>query len=233
MTCQLARGYFGPVHAKYLRHLLGWPVLVTGLLASCYALADDSDPSAIEQRLKALETTEERKVLVQEPAAQARKAMKRVLDARAAGDAAHAVELAALANEWVNLAANVIRAAELEQEVSKAQARLSELEQKRRRTETLLEATIAQRERTREELKRSSPSALAGSQPPSPQKAASARVAEAASAKVHAASKAANGVGAPKPNETATPPTTAPAASSHTRTDSAAEKHPSTSSRGK
>lgn len=155
MTCQLARGYFRPVTAKHLRYFLGWPVLATGLFASFHAAADDSDPTAIEQRLKALETTAERQALVREPAAQARKALKRVLDARAAGDAAHAVELAALANDWVDFAAHVVRASELEKEVAKEQTNLSELDQKRRRTETLLEATVAQRERTREELKRS------------------------------------------------------------------------------
>lgn len=127
---------------------------MTGLFVSGLALADDNDPASIEQRLKALETSAEHRTLVREPAAKARKALKRVLEARTAGDAAHAVELAALANDWVNLAANVIRAVELEKEVVSQQSRLSELEQKRRRTETLLEATIAQRERTREELKR-------------------------------------------------------------------------------
>ncbi len=143
-----------PVQAHSLRHLIAWPIAVTALLIANFAVADDNDPAAIEQRLKALETTPERKLLLTESATNARQAIKRVLDARAAGDAAHAVELAALADDWARLAANVVRAVELEQQLVVQQARLTELEQKRRRTETLLEATIAQRERTREELNR-------------------------------------------------------------------------------
>jgi hypothetical protein len=142
------------VQAHSLRLLIAWPVAATALLIANRAMADDNDPAAIEQRLKALETTAERKTLLSEPARNTRAAIKRVLDARAAGDAAHAVELAALASDWAQLAANVVRAVELEQQLVAEQTRLTELEQQRRRTETLLEATIAQRERTREELNR-------------------------------------------------------------------------------
>jgi hypothetical protein len=142
------------VQALLSRRLIVWPIVATALFVAQVAVADDNDPAAIEQRLKSLETSPERQALLREPAANARKTIKRVLDARAAGDAAHAVELAALANDWARLAANVIRAAELEKELAALQDRLTVLEQKRRRTETLLEATIAQRERTREELNR-------------------------------------------------------------------------------
>lgn len=183
------------MQANHLRILLGWPIFALGLFASGLALADDSDPAAIEQRLRALETTPERKALVRAPAEQARTALKRVLDARTAGDAAHAVELAALASDWVNLAANVVRAVEVEKEVATQQTRLSELEQKRRRTETLLEATIAQRERTREEIKRSSAPPLTGAattsapQTSSPAKAIKPRAESKLSIKVREASK--------------------------------------------
>jgi hypothetical protein len=142
------------VQAYHLRRLIFWPVAAMAVLTVGRAHADDNDPAAIEQRLKAIETTPERKSLLREPAAKARNALKRVLDARAAGDAAHAVELAAMASDWVNLAANVVRAVELEQEVVSVQNQLTELDQKRRHTETLLEATIAQRERSNEELAR-------------------------------------------------------------------------------
>lgn len=137
-----------------LRHLIVWPVAMTALLGTSGAIADDNEPSAIEQRLKALESTEERKALLREPAEKARKALKRVVDARTAGDAAHAVELASLADDWVRLAANVVRAVELEKNLATQHDELTKLEQNRRRNEILLEATIAQRERTREELQR-------------------------------------------------------------------------------
>jgi hypothetical protein len=142
------------VKALLLRHLIAWPIAATAVLLTLGAFADDNDPTAIEQRLKALETSPERQAMVREPAVNARKALKRVLDARAAGDAAHAVELAALAEDWTKLAANVVRAVEQEKELTGLQDQLTKLEQTRRRTETLLEATIAQRERTREDVAR-------------------------------------------------------------------------------
>jgi hypothetical protein len=142
------------VKALLLRHLIVWPIAATAVLVTNRAFADDNDPAAIEQRLKAIETSPERAAMVREPAANARKTLKRVLDAHAAGDAAHAVELAALADDWTKLATNVVRAVELEKELMRLQDQLTLLEQTRRRTETLLEATIAQRERAREEVAR-------------------------------------------------------------------------------
>lgn len=151
------------MQAIHLRRSFVLPVAATMLLLGDWAFADSNDPASIEQRLKALETTPERQAMVREPVSQARKALKRLADARAAGDAPHAVQLTALANDWATLAANVVKAAELEKEVAAQQAKLTELDQKRRRTETLLEATIAQRERTRQELSRSSTSSTATS----------------------------------------------------------------------
>ena len=81
-----------PVQAHSLRHLIAWPIAAAALLTAPGAVADDNDPATIEQRLKALETTPERQTVLREPAANARKAIQRVLDARAAGDAAHANE---------------------------------------------------------------------------------------------------------------------------------------------
>lgn len=143
-----------PVQASLARLFLGLPIAATLLCVPRGASADDNDPSAIELRLKALETTPEKSAITRAPVASARQAIKRLLDARAAGDAAHAIELAALADDWAKLAANVLRAIELEKELATLQDRLTSVEQKRRRTEILIEATVAQRERTREELGR-------------------------------------------------------------------------------
>lgn len=143
-----------PVQALLLRHWFVWPIAATALFLSNGAAADDNDPSTLEQRLKTLESTPEKQVTTRAAVSNARKAIQRVLDARAAGDVAHAVELAALAADWANLGANLLRAIELEKELVTLQDRLTEVEQKRRRTEILIEATVAQRERAREELER-------------------------------------------------------------------------------
>ncbi|HEY5957117.1 MAG TPA: hypothetical protein VIV60_11210 [Polyangiaceae bacterium] len=140
--------------APLFRFLIVWPVAVTSLFIAQPAAADDNDPSVIELRLKQLEASPENKTIVAEACRNARQALKRVVDARTAGDATHAVELAALANDWAKVAADVLRSVELDRELKAQQTRLSELEQKRRRAEILLEATVAQRERTREELRR-------------------------------------------------------------------------------
>jgi hypothetical protein len=130
------------------------PVAVTALLAGTVALADDNDPRAIEQRLTALESKPEHKPLIAEPAASVRKTLERVKNAHAVGDVPFALELGALAKDYTDVAADVIRATELEQELAKVQAQLTEVEQKRRRTETLIEETVAHRERTKQELLR-------------------------------------------------------------------------------
>jgi hypothetical protein len=137
-----------------MRYLIVWPVAAASLLLGRPAIADDNDPSAIELRLKQLESSPEKKAFVAEPCRNARAALKRVADARAAGDASHAVELAALANDWAKVASDQLRSVELDAALKKQQARALESEQKRRRTEILLEATIAQRERSAEQLRR-------------------------------------------------------------------------------
>lgn len=139
---------------RSLRHRLVLPVAATSLLLSTWALADDNDPSVIEQRLTTLESKPENKTLVAGSAAQARKTLARIKQAHAAGDVPFAIELSALAKDHTDLAGDVVRAAELEQELAKVQLQLAEVEQKRRSTETLLEETIAQRERTRQALLR-------------------------------------------------------------------------------
>jgi vacuolar-type H+-ATPase subunit I/STV1 len=121
---------------------------------STVAIADDSDPRVIEQRLVALESKPEQKQLVATPVASARKTLERVKNAHAAGDVPFALELGALAKDYAGLAGDILRANELEKELEKVQAELTSVEQKRRRTETLLEETVDQRERTKQVLSR-------------------------------------------------------------------------------
>jgi hypothetical protein len=79
----------------------------------------------------------------------ARSALLRARDARAAGDVEHGIELEALAADYVAAARSVLRAIALEAALIAAQAKQIQLETSLRQTETLLEATVAQRERTR------------------------------------------------------------------------------------
>jgi septal ring factor EnvC (AmiA/AmiB activator) len=79
----------------------------------------------------------------------AARAVTRARDARAAGDVEHGLQLEALAADYVSIARTVMRAAALEAQLRNLQTRQTELETAIRHTETLLEATIAQRERTK------------------------------------------------------------------------------------
>jgi hypothetical protein len=79
----------------------------------------------------------------------AARAVVRARDARAAGDSEHGIELEALAADYVATARMVMRAASLEAQLMALQSKQTELETIQRQTETLLEATIAQRERTK------------------------------------------------------------------------------------
>lgn len=140
--------------SRFLRLRLVWPVAVTALFAGTVALADDNDPTIIEQRLAALESKPEQKQLIAEPAASARKALERIKNAHATGDVPFALELGALAKDYVDYASDVVRASELEQELVQVQKELVDVEQKRRRTEILVEETVAHRERSKQELLR-------------------------------------------------------------------------------
>jgi organic radical activating enzyme len=118
------------------------------------ALADDNDPTIIEQRLAALESKPEQKSLIAGPAASARKALERIKNAHATGDVPFALELGALAKDYVDYASDVVRASELEKELVQVQKELLDVEQKRQRTEILVEETVAHRERSKQELHR-------------------------------------------------------------------------------
>jgi hypothetical protein len=165
---------------------LVWAVAVTALFAGTLALADDNDPRLLEQRLVQLESTPETKQVTQTPVASARKALERVKSAHAVGDAPRAIELSQLAREYTESAEDVLRATKLEKELADIQTALADIEQKRHRTETLLEETVAHRERTAQALKQlqmQKPPQAPPAEPAKPSKAskASARKNEAPS----------------------------------------------------
>lgn len=132
------------------------PVLALALLVPKPALTAEPVPNR-EQLLSlitALEKPVEQARLVKQPLDAARHALDRARDARAAGDVAHGIELEALAFDYVTIAKDTLHAAELEAALKKTQTEFTKADTARRQTETLLEATVAQRERTKAELVR-------------------------------------------------------------------------------
>jgi len=99
-----------------------------------------------------MERPAEQKKTLKLPLDAAKSALDRARDARAAGDVEHGIELEALASDYVTIAKDMLHAAELEAALRKAQTEYGKTEAARRQTETLLEATVAQRERTQAQL---------------------------------------------------------------------------------
>jgi hypothetical protein len=103
-------------------------------------------------QIAALEKPADQAKMLKQSLDLAKSALNRARDARAAGDVEHGGELEALAADYVTIAKDTLRAAELEAGVRKAQDEYTKTETARRQTETLLEATVAQRERTKAQL---------------------------------------------------------------------------------
>jgi hypothetical protein len=121
-------------------------LLVTGS-ASRAQSAPNSDQ--LLAQIAGLDKPAAQAALLKQPLDSARSALQRARDARAAGDIEHGVALEALALDYVTIARDTLRAVDLEAELRKAQTELIKTETARRQTETLLEATIAQRERAK------------------------------------------------------------------------------------
>ena len=90
--------------------------------------------------------------LAGEPLSQARRALERAAEARAAGDHEHGALLDALGREWAETARDLVRAAETEREADKLEREAHELESKLLRARSLLEETVARRGRAQETL---------------------------------------------------------------------------------
>jgi hypothetical protein len=103
----------------------------------------------LQQQITVLEKQPAQATAIKSQLDAARNALVRARDTRAAGDVEHGIELEALAADQVATARSVLRAIALEAALIAAQSKQIELETALRQTETLLEATIAQRERTR------------------------------------------------------------------------------------
>jgi hypothetical protein len=103
-------------------------------------------------QIATLEKSPAQAKLLKQPLDAAKSALNRARDARAAGDVEHGIQLEALASDYVTLARDTLRANDLETALRKTQDEYTKVETARRQTETLLEATVAQRERTKAQL---------------------------------------------------------------------------------
>lgn len=153
LTSVAGRGFLRPVESWFSRTILAvavsGAVLCTSLPARAQA-APNSDQ--LQGQIAELEKAPNSAAVIKQPLDSARRSIARARDARAAGDVQHGIELDALAADYVAIARALLRAVALEAQLKAAQSRQVELEDALRQTETMLEATIAQRERTRAAL---------------------------------------------------------------------------------
>ncbi len=128
----------------------GWLVLLASLSVHAEPDRPTENPERVLQTLRSGPSA----ALVKQATDQAARALERVRDARAASDGEMALALTALANDWLQIAKDVLRAVALERELFSAQQDVARIRKEKQHTETLLEETVAQRERSAEQLRR-------------------------------------------------------------------------------
>lgn len=84
--------------------------------------------------------------------AEAKKALARADQARAAGDTKNAAHLEGLAREWAEMAQDIARAASAEQDADKTQRAAASTSLQLRKTQALVETLVARRARAQGEL---------------------------------------------------------------------------------
>lgn len=131
------------------------PPLVAALVliasGAAYAARESGDRARAEQLLGSLGSADP--ALVSEPVKNAKAALKRANDMRAASDLEHAELTEGIAYEWAATAGDLTRAAKSEAEVQKLETQLKDVETKKLRAQALLEETIARRERAKGKLR--------------------------------------------------------------------------------
>lgn len=150
LTGWRCRGYLPSVKTRFGAKIIPFG-LALALLASASATLAQSAPNGDEllAQIAVLEKPANQAALLKQPLDSARAALNRARNARTAGDVEHGLALEALALDYITIARDVLRATDLEAALNTAQTDLIKTETARRQTETLLEATIAQRERTK------------------------------------------------------------------------------------
>jgi hypothetical protein len=99
-----------------------------------------------------VEADTEHQKLAAEPIRQAKSALKRGADARAAGDERHAVLLDELALEWAGTARDLVRTAELEKKSAELEKRASDVKAKGVRAVAIIEEAVARKGRAQDQL---------------------------------------------------------------------------------
>jgi len=153
LTGRLDRGYFWGVKRRFRAAVVA-PALALALFGAKPALSTEPIPNRDQllTQIAALEKPDGQTSLIKQPLDAAKNALNRARDARSAGDLEHGIELEALAFDYVTIAKDMLHAAALEAGLRKAQAEFTKSETARRQTETLIEVTVAQRERTKAQL---------------------------------------------------------------------------------
>lgn len=113
------------------------------------ATETESETTAI---LAALPEDEATQKVIEAPVANARKALARATAMRNADDPEHARMMDAVAVEWARVAADLVKAREVETLLTKVQRELFDLKQKIDRARLLLEETHARRARATQQL---------------------------------------------------------------------------------
>jgi hypothetical protein len=153
LTGWQCRGYFTAVNApkQCLAAAvgLGLALIFSGLSSFAQSPANRDQ---LSQQLAELRQTPKQAELLQRPLEAAQAALGRANSARIAGDVEHAIECEALASDYIVLARDILRAINLETQLAKVQTELAETEQKLHQIETLIEVTVAQRERVKAQL---------------------------------------------------------------------------------
>ena len=153
LTGWRCRGYLRGVMTRF-EALAASSGLLLALQLTASVSAAQSAPNS-DQLLVQIATLEKppgQATVLKQPLDAAKNGLARARDARAAGDLEHGIELETLALDYITIARDLLRAADIEAALRKAQIAYTESETARRRTETLLEATVGQRERTKAQL---------------------------------------------------------------------------------
>ena len=153
LTGWRCRGFLRSVKTRFAAKVTSLG-LVLILLARGSASFAQSAPNSdqLSEQIAGLEKPAAQAALLKQPLDAARSALNRARNARAAGDVEHGLELEALALDYVTIARDLLRATDLEAALRKAQTEYTKTETARHQLETLLEATIAQRERTQAQM---------------------------------------------------------------------------------
>lgn len=146
------------------------------LAGAAFATREGDDRDRAEAALATLERVPEHARLGHELVSEARRALRRADEARAAGDTRHAPDLDALGREQAETATDLVRAVEAEKKLVLVQKQISDVETRTSRAKALLEEAVARRGRAQVRLDELDQKAAAAPAPEPPKKGAAPKV---------------------------------------------------------